>query len=45
MQKHWSEVDAYFAERLVPSDPALDAALDANADAGLPPHDVGLAPL
>ena len=40
MQERWSAVDTYFAERLAPSDPLLDAALAANAEAGLPPHDV-----
>jgi len=40
MQKQWSAVDSYFAERLARSDAALDAALAANAAAGLPPHDV-----
>src|SRR3954464_10242876 len=33
-------VDRYAADLLVPSDAALDAALAANAAAGLPPHDV-----
>ncbi len=36
----WSNVDAYIVERLVPSDAALDAALEANKAAGLPPIDV-----
>jgi predicted O-methyltransferase YrrM len=36
----WSDVDAYFGERLIPSDPATDATLAANAAAGLPPIDV-----
>jgi predicted O-methyltransferase YrrM len=36
----WSAVDTYFAKRLAPTDSILDAALDANAAAGLPPHDV-----
>ncbi len=40
MQEQWSAVDSYFAERLARSDAALDAALAANAAAGLPPHDV-----
>jgi predicted O-methyltransferase YrrM len=40
MDERWSEVDAYFAGRLAPSDPVLDAVLAANAKAGLPPHDV-----
>lgn len=36
----WSEVDSYFADLLAPSDSGLEAALAANARAGLPPHDV-----
>lgn len=40
MHRQWAEIDAYFAERFVPSDPTLDAVLAANADALLPPHDV-----
>ncbi|MGH7160674.1 MAG: O-methyltransferase, partial [Acetobacteraceae bacterium] len=40
MDKHWAEVDAWLAARLVPPDPALDAALAANAAAGLPAIDV-----
>lgn len=36
----WTEVDAYFNTLLTPSDPALDAALDLSAAAGLPPHQV-----
>ena len=32
----WEAVDAYLGERLLPPDPALDAALAANAAAGLP---------
>jgi predicted O-methyltransferase YrrM len=36
----WSAVDRYVADLLVPRDPALDAALAANAAAGLPAHDV-----
>lgn len=39
-QATWSAVDAYFTERLVPSDAALDAALRDSAAAGLPPHNV-----
>src|SRR3954471_3309370 len=39
-QERWSAVDRYVAELLVPSDRALDAALAANAAAGLPAHDV-----
>jgi predicted O-methyltransferase YrrM len=40
MQAVWSAVDAYFGDRLAPSDPVLDAALQSNGAAGLPPHDV-----
>jgi predicted O-methyltransferase YrrM len=36
----WSAVDAYIIEKIATSDFALDAALAANAAAGLPPHDV-----
>jgi predicted O-methyltransferase YrrM len=36
----WSAVDRYFAELLVPSDAHLEAALAANANAGLPSIDV-----
>jgi predicted O-methyltransferase YrrM len=32
----WSEVDAYIVNALLPSDPALDAALRGSAEAGLP---------
>ena len=39
-QKQWTAVDRYFSETLVPSDPVLDAALKANAKAGLPNIDV-----
>jgi predicted O-methyltransferase YrrM len=39
-QERWTEVDAYFNAHLAPSDPALDAALDLSAAAGLPPHQV-----
>ena len=35
-EKLWSEVDEYFAETLIPSDPALDATLANSAAAGLP---------
>ncbi|MCU1685080.1 MAG: O-methyltransferase family protein [Amycolatopsis sp.] len=35
-EKLWSEVDDYFAETLIPSDPALDAALANSEAAGLP---------
>lgn len=40
IQEQWSAVDRYFTDLLVPSDPALDAALDTSAVAGLPPHNV-----
>src|SRR4051812_8501077 len=36
----WTAVDRWITEALVPPDPALDAALQANADAGLPAIDV-----
>jgi predicted O-methyltransferase YrrM len=36
----WSAVDRYIAEQLVPSEPVLDAAIQANAEAGLPAIDV-----
>jgi predicted O-methyltransferase YrrM len=32
----WSAVDSYIGERLIGSDPALDATLSASAEAGLP---------
>jgi predicted O-methyltransferase YrrM len=35
-QALWTAVDRYFADLLVPSDPALDAALKSSAEAGLP---------
>jgi predicted O-methyltransferase YrrM len=38
--ERWTAVDRYLTELLVPSDPALEAALWTNAEAGLPPHDV-----
>ncbi|MDN3352714.1 O-methyltransferase [Actinomadura sp. DC4] len=38
----WTAVDDYFDRALVPSDPALDAALEASAEAGLPR--IGVAP-
>jgi predicted O-methyltransferase YrrM len=40
LQERWSAVDSYLSENLVPSDPVLDAALQASADAGLPPISV-----
>jgi predicted O-methyltransferase YrrM len=39
-QDQWTEVDRYITDRLLPADPILDAALAANAAAGLPPIDV-----
>jgi predicted O-methyltransferase YrrM len=39
-QELWSQVDSYIEERLMPRDPALDAALAANKAAGLPAIDV-----
>ena len=39
-EERWAAVDRYAADLLVPSDPVLDAALAANAAAGLPAHDV-----
>ncbi len=33
----WAEVDGYIEEQLLEADPALQAALQASADAGLPP--------
>ncbi|HZN73215.1 MAG TPA: O-methyltransferase [Micromonosporaceae bacterium] len=36
----WADVDSYFTDLLVPSDPALDAALAASEAAGLPPYQV-----
>ncbi len=36
----WEQVDAYLVEQLIPPDPALGAALAANAAAGLPSIDV-----
>jgi predicted O-methyltransferase YrrM len=35
-QTVWTEVDHYFTDKLVPSDPALDATLAASRAAGLP---------
>ena len=36
-ERIWSEVDSFVGAQLVGPDPALDAALRASADAGLPP--------
>ena len=33
----WSSVEEYFERQLLPSDPVLEAALEASAAAGLPP--------
>ena len=40
LQPVWTAVDDYFGGLLAPGDQALDAALAANAQAGLPPIDV-----
>lgn len=40
IQEKWTAVDRYITEKLVPADPALEAALEANAAAGLPSIDV-----
>ncbi|MEH1921252.1 O-methyltransferase [Nostoc sp.] len=39
-QEQWTAVDRYFTDLLVPSDPALDTALQTSAAAGLPPQNV-----
>jgi predicted O-methyltransferase YrrM len=39
-QDQWSAVDRYINEMLIPSDPALDAALEASSAAGLPAYAV-----
>lgn len=39
-KKLWTAVDRYIGERLVPADAAMEAALQANAAAGLPTIDV-----
>jgi len=36
VEEQWTEVDRYFSERLIPSDPILDSALEASLAAGLP---------
>jgi predicted O-methyltransferase YrrM len=38
--KTWSAVDSYIAERLLPADPVLEAALTTNSEHGLPAIDV-----
>ena len=35
-EDQWTEVDQYFSERLLPSDPILESALENSATAGLP---------
>src|SRR5512138_2659550 len=40
MQDQWTAVDDYFAELFAPSDPALEAALQAADAAGLPSYHV-----
>jgi len=40
MAEFWQAVDDYVSERLLGPDPALSAALEANAAGGLPPIDV-----
>jgi predicted O-methyltransferase YrrM len=35
--EQWTAVDRYISEHLVPGDPALDGAVQASAEAGLPP--------
>ncbi|MCF2148275.1 O-methyltransferase [Desmonostoc muscorum LEGE 12446] len=39
-QAQWTAVDSYLTDLFVPPDPVLDAALEASAAAGLPPHNV-----
>jgi len=39
-QEQWTAVDRYITDLLIPPDPALDAALQASAAAGLPPISV-----
>lgn len=40
MKDQWTAVDRYFNDLMVPSDPVLEAALKASAEAGLPPIQV-----
>ena len=35
-EDQWSEVDRYFSDSLLPSDPTLESVLDASIAAGLP---------
>jgi predicted O-methyltransferase YrrM len=39
-KKIWNDVDRYFSDLLLPTDAALDSAIAANRQAGLPPIDV-----
>jgi predicted O-methyltransferase YrrM len=39
-RRRWEQVDRYVEELLLADDPTLEAALEANAAAGLPAHDV-----
>jgi predicted O-methyltransferase YrrM len=39
-QEHWTGVDRYLTDRLVPADPALEAVLKSSEDAHLPPIQV-----
>jgi predicted O-methyltransferase YrrM len=39
-QKKWTEIDRYLVDAVIPSDPALDAALRSSEAAGLPLHNV-----
>jgi predicted O-methyltransferase YrrM len=40
MNDQWTEVDRYLSDLLVPSDPVLEAALQASDQAGMPPINV-----
>lgn len=42
-QKSWTAVDNYIAGKLLPTDPALEAALEGNREHGLPAIDVSAA--
>src|SRR6266508_1161213 len=39
-QEQWTAVDDYITDLFVPPDPALDAAIQATSDAGMPPINV-----
>jgi predicted O-methyltransferase YrrM len=39
-KEQWTQVDRFISDRLIPSDPILEAALEANAAGGLPSIDV-----